>query len=249
MNIQNITLFVILLTGNILLTSSVLAQPTSEELNFELRFGWIKGGEVHYRTTPSIHQQQNTIKANLNGYTTGFTNVLYGVNDAYESQLDPTTLLPFQSSKKLKEKNFNYVENIQYQQKAGLVISDRSGKHQVAEGICDISALFFKLRFSGELHNLEINQILKIPFWDTNEWYYLEIKYAGEENIRTKLGNFRCQRFEPLHVSGRFFDKQNPLNIWITSDSRKLPVLTELNFTIGSVKCELLDFKQDETDG
>jgi len=67
----------------------------------------------------------------------------------------------------------------------------------------------------------------------------LSMQYTGLETIKTDLGRFECIRLEPLSVSGRFFNKKNPMNVWITKDKRRLPVLMELNFTIGSVRCEL----------
>jgi hypothetical protein len=97
----------------------------------------------------------------------------------------------------------------------------------------------FHLRHSGKLDNLRLNQLIEIPFWDTNEWYMLKLKYTGIEIINSDIGKIECLRIEPQQIAGRFFNKKNPINIWVSNDHRKLPVLMELNFTIGSVKCEL----------
>ena len=217
------------------------AQPGNEQLVFDLRFGIIKGGEAVYTVKDTIVNNQHALYAFLRGNTTGLTDLIYAVNDQYSSLLHKESFLPMWSTKKLSEQKFRFNEQITYNQQHGEIISNHLGKKEVAQNICDLSALMYHFRFSGQINRLEEDEVLHIPFWDTNEWYYLDIKYAGKEQIKTKLGKFNCLRFEPQHVSGRFFNRKNPMNIWITNDARRLPVLMELNFTIGSVKCELID--------
>lgn len=217
-----------------------MAQKTYDNFTFELRFGWIKGGEATYLIRDTLIGGQKQLYARLHGYTTGFAHALYAVNDRFESILSPDDLLPFHSSKNLKEQNYRFTEMVSFDHDKGLAISNRSGTHFVEEGICDISAMIHHLRFSGRLDHLRKFEIIEIPFWDTNEWYPLRMRYTGKETIETNLGLFECLRLEPMEVSGRFFNKTNPVNIWITNDARKLPVLMELNFSIGSVKCELI---------
>lgn len=220
-----------------------MTQAQNEQLAFELRFGIIKGGEAVYKCSDTTLNNHTAVFTYLQGNTSGFTDFIYKVNDEYTSLLDNSSLLPIWSTKALSEQKFRFYEKINYDQQTGEVVSNHLGKRNTAKNICDISALMCYFRFSGLLDTLQANQILHLPFWDTNEWYYLDIKYTGTEQIKTKLGEFNCLRFEPLHIAGRFFNRKNPMNIWITDDSRRLPVLMERNFTIGSVKCELVDDK------
>jgi len=139
----------------------------------------------------------------------------------------------------LKEKSFRFDEEVTFDHENEVAFSKTSGYHEIKSGICDVSALMFHLRRSGKLDNLRLNQLIEIPFWDTNEWYMLKFKYTGIEKINSPFGKIECIRLEPQQIAGRFFNKKNPINIWVSNDYRKLPVLMELNFNIGSVKCEL----------
>jgi hypothetical protein len=206
---------------------------------YDIRFGIIKGGEAVYQTNETPENNSKEIHAELHGFTTGFAKKLYAVDDYFESFISKDQLLPTKSLKKLKEQNFQFNEEVTYNQDKEVAFSKNSGWHVVKCGICDVSAIMFHLRYSGKLNHLKLFQIIEIPFWDTNEWYILKFKYTGIEKINTCLGKKECIRLEPQEIAGRFFNKSNPMNIWITSDSIKLPVLIELNFTIGSVKCEL----------
>lgn len=217
--------------------------PAPELLKFNLKFGILKGGEVMYKISDSTYNQQAALHTKLHGYTTGFADLIWAVNDHYASLLNKENLLPHWSTKNLSEQDFTMYEHIQYDHINHVVVSNRKGKFKVDKNICDVSALICNIRYSGVLENLEVGQILKIPFWDTNEWYYLEIKYTGIEKVKTAFGTFNCIRLEPQHVTGRFFNKKNPMNVWISTGSRKLPVLMQLNFTIGSVKCELVEYE------
>lgn len=230
----------LLLISMLVIGNSLEAQKIREKFTFELRFGWIKGGEATYVVRDTLIGNQKQVYTRLHGYTTGFANALYAVNDQFESYLSPNDLLPYHSAKNLKEQNYRFTEKVSFDQKKAIASSNRSGTHFVEEGICDISAIIHHLRFSGRLEGLRKYEIIEIPFWDTNEWYPLRMRYVGIEKIETNLGRFECLRLEPMSVSGRFFNKSNPVNIWISNDSRKLPVLMELNFSIGSVKCELI---------
>jgi hypothetical protein len=219
------------------------AGANSEKFIYEIRFGFIKGGEAFYQTTETHEDNSNVIHAKLQGKTTGFANILYAVDDCFESYINKENLLPNKSFKILKEQKFRFSEEVTFNQEEEVAFSKNSGWHDVKSGICDVSSIMYNLRFSGKLDHLKLNQVIEVPFWDTDEWYILKLKYTGTEKLNTSLGKKECLRLEPQKIAGRFFNKKNPMNIWVTNDLNKYPVLMELNFTIGSVKCELKKIK------
>jgi len=226
---------------SLLFCNSLIAQHYPEKLFFELHFGFIKGGEAVYQTNLIDVDNQEEIHSELHIYTIGFAKKLYAVDDSFESFIGKDSLLPHKSLKKLKEKNFFLDEDVTYYQEDKNVYSKNIGWKTVNAGICDVSSLINHLRFSGKLDNLRINQIIATPFWDTNEWYMLKLKYTGTEKINSKMGKIECLRLEPQEIAGRFFNKRNPMNIWVSNDSLRLPIKMELNFSIGSVKCDLVE--------
>jgi hypothetical protein len=218
------------------------AQNNKEQLRFEIRFGLIKGGEAIYSIKDTIHNNKSNLHSQLRGYTTGFAQMLYAVDDNFESIINKDEALPYKASKRLKEQNYRFNNEVTFNHSKEKAFSTNSGWHDINYGTCDISAIIYKIRNSTAFDGLIKDQIITLPFWDTDETYLLEFKYTGEETIKTKLGEFSCIRLEPLKVAGRFFEKENPINIWITKDEKKLPVLMELNFNIGKVRCELTEY-------
>jgi hypothetical protein len=212
-----------------------------EILNYELKFGFIKGGEASFIARDTIIDNQSKIHAQLHGYTTGFANALFGVNNFYGSIFDSETFLPESTTKNLSEQRYRFENRVEFNHLEQSAYSQHSGWHQVEAGICDVVTLMYNLRFSGRLDGLVRHDIFTLPFWDTDSWYMLEMRYMGLEQVKTKNGTFECIRIEPIITRGKLFDSGNPINIWFTADEKKLPILMELNFKVGSVKCELKD--------
>ena len=230
-----------ILIGTLILSVIVHGQNTHENFKFELRFGILKGGEATFELDDTIVDNESKLIAKLHGYTTGIAALVYGVDDQFESIIDSESLLPETSLKKLHEKHYRFQNQITYDHERGMVFSEKSGWHETTSGVCDISSLIFTLMHTKWLNNLQIKNELEFPFWDTDNWYTLDLKFVGYETITTPLGTFQCIRIEPQEVGGRFFNPKNPINVWITNDDQKLPVLMELNFSIGTVKCILTE--------
>ncbi|MCF8357363.1 MAG: DUF3108 domain-containing protein [Prolixibacteraceae bacterium] len=218
---------------------SIFAQPRYEKLLFDLHFGFVKGGEAVFLIKDTVVGNNGEIHAVLHGYTTGLADWFYSVNDRFESIICEENDLPKKSLKQLKEQKYRFYNEVTFDHEAEKAYSKVSGWHDVESGICDLSSLLYHLRFSGKLEGLLLGQIIEIPFWDTDEWYTLELKYTGLDKVQTPMGHVECIRLEPQHVSGRFFNRRNPMNVWITNDHQKVPVLMELNFSIGTVRCIL----------
>lgn len=221
---------------------SLEAKEPLERMGFQIRFGIVKGGEAIYELYDTVYQGKPYVHSQLHGYTTGFANMLYQVDDRFSSIISTNDYLPLKSDKVLREQKYRFNNEVSFYHADSSAYSQHSGWHPVLPGIGDVSALMFTLRHAGSLDELKVNQVIEIPFWDTDEWYILQLRYTGTEIISTQLGEFECYRLEPLHVAGRYFNKKNPMNIWISKGDQKLPILMELNFSIGSVHCELVSY-------
>lgn len=238
-NKKNIVLIIVLFCG-----VELFGQFQHEKLNYDLKFGFIKGGEANFITSDTLIGNDERVYIKLHGFTVGLANVLYDVNNEYESFVDNTTFLPSKTNKNLHEQNYRFNNEVWFNAESDSAFSQKSGWHKVGDGICDVVSMMYHLRFSGKLDGLKEDQIIKLPFWDTDNWYFLEMRYMGIESVRTKTGTLQCIRIEPIMKPTKLFDKGNPINIWFTDDDLKLPVLMELNFRIGSVKVELKDTKE-----
>jgi hypothetical protein len=79
-------------------------------------------------------------------------------------------------------------------------------------------------------------------FFD-NENYLFKLKFLGKEILETKFGDVECLKFRPYVQSGRVFKEQESVNLWISNDKNKLPVRLQADLAVGSIKCDLENFK------
>lgn len=218
------------------------AKEPVERMGFEIRFGIVKGGAAVYELSDTLYEGKSCVYSQLHAYTTGLTHVLYEVDDRFSSVIHPDDFLSVKANKVLREQKYRFNNEVTFYHPDSTAFSQRSGWHPVVPGIGDVSALMYTLRHAGRLDEMVENEVLEIPFWDTDECYPLQLQYTGTAIITTRLGSFECYRLEPLQVEGRFFNRKNPMNIWISKGGQKLPILMELNFSIGTVKCELVSY-------
>jgi hypothetical protein len=61
----------------------------------------------------------------------------------------------------------------------------------------------------------------------------------GKETIKLRNGKYRCMKFQPVVQEGRIFKGNDDLNVWITDDGNRIPVLAQAKVLVGSIKMEL----------
>ena len=76
-----------------------------------------------------------------------------------------------------------------------------------------------------------------------NEVYSLYIKYLGKEQIKTKYGTFKAIKFSPLLVKGTIFSGGEKMTVWVTDDANHIPVRIESPISVGSVKVDMMGYK------
>ena len=89
----------------------------------------------------------------------------------------------------------------------------------------------------------------KIPFsmFLDNQVYDLYIRYVGKETIKTKYGKFRAIKIKPLLIKGTIFEGGEKMTVWISDDANHIPVRVESPISVGSVKVDMMDFKNRRT--
>ena len=76
-----------------------------------------------------------------------------------------------------------------------------------------------------------------------NEIYNMYIRYLGKETIKTRYGKFRTIKFKPLLVKGNMFEGGEKMNVYVSDDENKIPVRIESPLVVGSVKVDMMSYK------
>lgn len=176
---------------------------------------------------------------------TGVTNTKYDwifkVRDRYETYIDTATLQPYKFIRNVDEGGYKKYENITFNRSANTVITTQ-GVYKAPACVQDVISAVFYAR------NIDFNKYKtgdKIPFnlFLDNEIYSMYIRYMGRETIKTRYGKFRTIKFKPLLVKGTLFEGGEKMTVYVSDDANKVPLRIESPLLVGSVKVDLMGYK------
>ena len=223
------------------------AFKSGEWFKYKLSYsGWFKAGEA----TVSLLEDKTNDKlfhAKLVGKSTGAVNLFFKVYDIYESYFFKDKILPKNFIRNIDEggykKNIKIVFN-QKTQKATVkdFKKNTSKEYSFVENSQDMVSVFYYLRNSFSLDNLDENDEISVDMFFDSENYKLKIKYLSTELLNTNFGKVLCYKIQPYVQSGRVFKKNESLTMWITADKNRIPLKIKADVLVGSIRIELESF-------
>jgi hypothetical protein len=175
------------------------------------------------------------------GKTYSFYDNFFRVRDKYESFIDTSDLQPLKFIRNINEGSYKKYENISFNKVTNTAITN-SGVYKTPDCIQDVLSSMYYAR------NIDFNKLNpddKIPFnmFLDNQVYHLYIRFIGKEVIKTKYGKFRAIKFKPLLLKGSIFEGGEKMTVWVSDDANHIPVRVESPISVGSVKVDMMDFK------
>ncbi|MBU1368378.1 MAG: DUF3108 domain-containing protein [Bacteroidetes bacterium] len=175
------------------------------------------------------------------GKSKGAFNWFYKVRDRFESFVDKEALVPYLFIRRTREGDFVQDDDVYFYHEERKAVS-RTATKAVPENIQDfVSALFFMRTLS--LNDFDADSAYYLDFFLDDSVYVSKIKYQGTEYIKTSLGTFRCLKIAPMMATGEVFADAYPVMVWVTDDENHLPILAEAKIIVGSIKMELIEYK------
>ncbi len=216
---------------------------SGEELDYVVRYGFIKGGEATIRvlSTRQNFEGKSTIHFQATGKTSGAFDIFYKVRNQYDSYIDPETFLPYAYSENIKENSYTRVGTtvFDYSKK---VAQNKNGHFSIQTWTRDILSSYFFAR-SIDLTQLKIGDKLDFSYFLEDSIYPMRIVYLGKEKVNSPTGTYNCLKFSPSVEPGRVFKSDSKLFFWITDDENHIPIKAKADILIGSVVLELKAFK------
>lgn len=218
------------------------AEPL-EEMEYILRFGFIKGGKATLVAEKEKINRKQTIHYHMRGRTTGLVDKIYEVNDVYESWVDPETYLPVKSVRNVKEQKYRFYDEVIYDHVTDSLFSQKSGSKKVPANVNDLISVFFYIRQNMYFDDLLAGKNVQIPVYHGDDLFLMELKYIGIETIDTRIGRKQCYVVSPKVPKGKLLKGSDDLKIYITKDATRLPIYAEFQLMLGALKCELETYK------
>ena len=218
------------------------AQPI-EEMEYVLRFGFIRGGKANLTAQEDKIEKRKTIHYHMRGRTTGLVDKIYEVNDVYESWVDPKTNLPVKSVRTVKEQKYRFHDEVIYDHENDSVFSLVAGRKKVPDNVNDLVSVFFYIRNNKIFESMLSGNNVEIPVFHGEDLFIMHLQILGTETIDTKIGTKLCYVVSPKVPKGKLFKSSDDLRIYITKDENLLPIYAEFSLFLGALKCELVSYR------
>lgn len=215
-----------------------------EQLFFNLKLGFIKGGEAVMIIKDTTYNGIQARSYHLKGRTTGITDKLFSVNNEYESIIDADTYLPYKAIRNAKERKYRYYNEAFFYHDVDSVYSQKSGWIKVPHNLTDFLTVFFYFVKNNLLNDIELNKAVILPTLHGHEISMIKIKCDGIEMIETKMGTIECYVISPIIEKGKVLKRADSIKLYISKEG-KFPVLLEFETKVGILRAILQSYKID----
>ena len=214
---------------------------SGEKLRFVIYFGLIDAGYVHSELVLSSYEGKQVYHSKMMAKTAGLADKLYKVRDEYQAWFDPVTLLPLKSVRDINECKYHKYDFAVYDHPNRKVTNHKNVSQDVPPDIRDMLSTFYYLR-NIEFEGMKDGQIIRFNTFFDDELFPFDMRYRGKEEIKTRMGSYKCIKLVPYVEPGRIFNKEDDMTIWISDDRNRVPIRVRFDLKVGSVKCDLIEF-------
>lgn len=212
-------------------------------------FVWIPAGEVTF----SVEESTQDFHLSVVGETYKSYDWFFKVRDYYDTWIDKRTLLPNVSIRDITEGGYTLYDKNQFDQEANTVVNLRGRRletikennfFQIENCMHDMLSIVYWAR-NLSFENYQQGQKISIKIFADKKTWALSVKYLGEEKghkVRG-LGDFNTLKFSPEVIEGTVFPKNAQVNVWVSDDQNRVPLVIESPLSIGSAKAILKSYK------
>jgi len=168
------------------LTQSISAKK--EIAFFDLKYGFAKGGEAVLTISDTTFNGLPAIYYHLVGRTTGISDMLFSIEDIYETIVDAETHLPLKTIRKIKENKYRWYNETYFYHDIDSINSNKTGRMAVPNDLTDFFSVIFY--FINNYLTKEIGQgtVITLPNYHAGKISNITIKYLGDKKIKTPFG-------------------------------------------------------------
>jgi hypothetical protein len=175
------------------------------------------------------------------------------VSDRFETLIDTRDFSARLSFKQLKEGKKHTVQTSLFdhqEQTVKFKLNDlnkpeappREKTMERKDGMLDLLSSFFFVR----CQKLKEGQLLRFPVSDDDETHEFEVVVGKQEKLKTDCGPVKARRLEPkLFGPGRVFSRKGEMTMWVSDDSKHVPLRLIAKTSGGTISAKLTNFKKN----
>ena len=202
---------------------------------------YIAAGEATFSVSLEKFNGRQTYHCVGIGKSYSFFDNFFKLRDRYETYIDTATMLPIKFIRDVNEGGHKIYNNVTFNHSAGTAVST-NGVYKISSCIQDVvSAMYYARNINFDKYKPND----KIPFdmFLDDEVNHLYLRYAGKETVKTRYGKFHSIKLKPLLIKGTMFEGGEKMNVWVSDDPNRLVLRVESPISVGSVKVDMMDYK------
>ena len=212
--------------------------PQHQTLNYVVDWRVFPAGTATFH----LDADGNTEQVKATGVDIGAINLLFKVNDRFQSALDRRTGCSLYFNKQLEEGHRQINSSLQFTGTGQQILDEKNvvkgtSKHQQAATPACVSDLMSAI-FYGATQNLEAGKSFSFPVADAMRTVEVTMKVEAHERVITPAGTFETFRVQPTADAGVVKNRGN-IWIWYTDDARHLPVQMRARLFWGTLTMHL----------
>lgn len=218
------------------------------KLYYNWNFVWLAAGEVTFE----VSETANKYHLAATGRTYSSYEWFYRVRDRYDTFVNKDNLLPSTSIKELQEGGYRLYDKTTLDQRNGVATCvrgktrDRTKRkeHDIDPCMHDILSIMYYAR-NLDFDTFHEGDYFPIKIFMDQTTYPLQVHYKGKEDKKRIKGSgtYDSIVFSPQLVAGDVFEEDTEMNIWVTNDENRIPILIESPLVVGSVKAVLKSYE------
>lgn len=214
-----------------------------EKLTYTMHYGFIDAGRATLEVKPCEKKINNRELLHVvgKGKSLGAFNWFFKVQDRYETYMDAESMIPWMFIRRVYEGGYEINQDYTFYQHKKKV-SDGKKSYEVPANIQDMISSYYFAR-TIDFSDAKIGDIYEFNSFVDGEVFPLKIKYLGKDKIKIRRGKFNCLKFVPVVQKGRIFKTEDDLQVWISDDENKIPLLAKAKILVGSIKMEVTDYE------
>jgi hypothetical protein len=194
--------------------------------------------------TEKLPEEREVFRLVVRGRSKGLVDRVYPVDDTVQSVFDPLIMQSlsyslresFGKKKRLRVTEFDHarktaVSRLNEDPPETLTIPD-----QVQDGLSSLYFIRTKEDFT-------IGKHIDIDVVDSGKIWSVEVHILAREKVTTPAGEFDTIKVKTYPKYKGLFMNKGEVFLWLTDDSRKIPVLMKSTLAVGSFVFTLIDMK------
>ncbi len=171
-----------------------------------------------------------------------FYNSFFKVHDIYKSYVSVNTFEPRISVRIINEGNYHSSEYYVYNPRKNYLKNKKGKLFKIPDLTQDILSAIYLARTFDYSHARPGDSFMLNVFIDDSV-YYVGVRYAGKENLKMNGRVYHCLKLKPILIVDRVFKSEEDMTLWVSDDKNKIPVYVHSGIAVGSVKAELIEYK------